>query len=98
MRRSEKGFITSLGLKVKTRPKKYRKLRCSIRNVSMKDLSKIIRDFEKLRYKRYESIRPKHELNGSYFYLAIQPVKCMMRADALNLQIYPVRMEITSKK
>ena len=33
----------------------------------MKDLSKIIRDFEKLPYKSYESSRPKYEPTNSYF-------------------------------
>ena len=36
--RSAKGLITSLGLKAKARPKKYKKSRYAIRNVSMKDL------------------------------------------------------------
>ena len=41
--RSGKGLITSLGLKYKTIPKKYKKSRYAIVNVSMKDLSKIIK-------------------------------------------------------
>ena len=51
LRRPEKGLITSLGLKDKARQKKYKKERYSIRNVSMKDLSNMIREFEKLPYK-----------------------------------------------
>ena len=43
---SGKGLITSLGLKAKTRPYKYKKARHAIGNVSMKDLSKIIKEFE----------------------------------------------------
>ena len=43
---SGKGLITSLGLKAKTRPYKYKKSRHAIGNVSMKDLSKIIKEFE----------------------------------------------------
>ena len=46
--RSGKGLITSLGLKAKTRPKKYKKARCSIRNIIKKYLSKIIWEFEKI--------------------------------------------------
>ena len=42
-------------------------------------------------YKSYERSSPKHYTTGSYFYLAIQILKCMMRADALNLENYPVR-------
>ena len=43
-----KGLITSLGLKAKARRKKYQKSRYAISNVSKKDLSKIIREFDKL--------------------------------------------------
>ena len=46
--RSRKGLITSVGLKYKARPKKYKMPRYTIGNVSNKDLSKIIRGFEKL--------------------------------------------------
>ena len=48
---------------------KYKKARYSIRNVSKKDLSKIIREFEKLPYESYERKRPKNEPADSYFYL-----------------------------
>ena len=64
----------------------------------MKDLSKIIREFEKLPYKSYERRRPKHEPTHSYFYLSRHLVKCMMIADALNSHVYPVRTEMTGLK
>ena len=48
--RSGKGLITSLGLKAKARQHKYKKARYTIVNVSKKELSKIIRGFEKLPY------------------------------------------------
>ena len=54
-------------LKAKTRSKKYKKARYAIGNVSIKDLSEIIREFEKLRYKSYERRRPKHDPTDSYF-------------------------------
>ena len=44
--RSGKGLITSLGLKSKAMPKKYKKARYAIGNVSNKDLSNIIMEFE----------------------------------------------------
>ena len=44
---SGKGLITSLGFKAKVRPQRYKKARCAIRNDSKKDLSRIIREFEK---------------------------------------------------
>ena len=64
----------------------------------MKDLSNIIRTFEKLYYKCYERRRPKHEPTDSYFYLARQLVKFIMRADSINLQVDPVRTEVTDEK
>ena len=96
--RSGNGLIASLGIKAKTRPRKYKKTRYAIGNFSMKDPSKIIREFEKLPYKSYEIGRPKHDPTGSYFYLTRQLAKCMMRADDLNSNINPVRMEITGTK
>ena len=96
--RSGKGLITSMSLKAKTSPKKYKKERYAIRNVSKKDLSNIIREFEKLAYESYEKKRPKHEPTDSYFYQSRQLAKCMMRYDVLNSHIYPVRMEMTATK
>ena len=64
-------------------------------NVTMKDISKIIKDFEKLPYKGYVRKRPKKEPTDSYFYLAKQLANCTMRADAFNLNVYPVRKEMT---
>ena len=48
LRRSGKGLVTSLALKTKVRSQNYKKARYAIGNVSMKDLSNIIKDFEKL--------------------------------------------------
>ena len=93
---SGKGLITSLGLKYKKRLNKYKEERYSIRNVSKKELSNIIREFEKLPYESYEKNRPKHEPTESYFYLARQLAKCMMRADALNSHVYYVKTEMTA--
>ena len=45
---SGKGLVTALVLKTKARSKKYKKARYAIGNVSMKDLSNIIKEFEKL--------------------------------------------------
>ena len=62
----------------------------------MKDISNIIKEFEKLPNKGYLQKRPKNEPTDTYCYLAIQLSKCMMRADALNLHVDPVRTEMTS--
>ena len=91
-------MITYLGIKAKSRPKKYKKASYTIVNVSKKDLSKIIRDLEKLFYKSYEKKRAKHEPTDSYFYLARHLANCTMRADALNSKVYPVIMEMNAKK
>ena len=91
-------MINSLGLKSKSSPHKYKNSRYAIGNVSKKDLSKIFREFENFPYENYESKMPKYEPTGSYFYLAIQIEKCMMKADDLKSNGYPVRTEITAKK
>ena len=88
-------MITSLGFNSKVRPHRYKKARCAIRNVSKKDLSKIIMEFENLPYEIYEKKMPKHKPTNIYFYLSRQLVKCMMRADARNFHGYPVRTEMT---
>ena len=77
-------MITSLGFKAKVRPHKHNNAKYTIRNVSKKDLSKIIREFEKFEKLPYVKKRPKHEPTDSYFYLAIQLAKCMMISNTLN--------------
>ena len=96
--RSGKGLITSLCLKAKSSPEKYKKERYAIRNVIKKDLSKIIKEFKKLPYKSYERRRPKHNPNDSYFYLERQVKNCMMRGNTLNLHVSHVITEITGKQ
>ena len=81
LKRSGKGLITSLGFNSKVRPQRYKKARYAIVNVSKKDLSKIIKDFEKFDKLPYEKKRPKHEPTDSYFHIARQIVKCMMRSN-----------------
>ena len=81
-------MITSLGFKAKVRPHKCKKARYAIGNVIKKDISKIIRDFEKLLYDSYEKKRSTHEPTESKFYLARQLEKCMMISDTLNWYDY----------
>ena len=64
----------------------------------MKHLSKIVKTFEKLPLKDYVQKRLKHKTTASYFYPATQIAKCMMRDDALNLDIETVRIERTDKQ
>ena len=88
-------LITSMGLKTLGRSKKDKKARYVITNVSIKDILNIIKEFEKVSCEVYVQKRPKYEPTDSYFYLARQIAKCMMRADALQSHIDPVRTEIT---
>ena len=67
--RSVKGLINSLVFKAKVSPHKYKKARYTIGNISERDLSKIIGEFEKLSCESYAKNRPKHEPTDSYFYL-----------------------------
>ena len=46
--RSGNGLVTALAFKTKVRPQKYKKARYEIGNVSKKDLSNKIKEFEKL--------------------------------------------------
>ena len=62
---SGKGLVTALAFKTKVRLPKYKKARYAIRNVSMKDLSKIIKEFEKIGTLPYEKNMPKHESTPS---------------------------------
>ena len=58
---SGNGLIISLCFKAKVRPHKFKKARYAIGNISKKDLSKIIREFEKFERLPYERKRPKHD-------------------------------------
>ena len=69
LERSGKGLVTSLGFKTKVRSQKYKKLRYAIGNVSKKDLSNIIMEFEKFDKLPSEKNRSKHEHTNRYFYL-----------------------------
>ena len=77
-------MITSLGFKAKARPQKFKKARYAIEIVSEKDISKIIKEFEKIDKLPYENKNPNHEPTASYFRPKRQLEKCMMRFDNLN--------------
>ena len=70
--------------------------RYAIRNFSEKDLLKIIKEFEKIKKLPYEKKRPKHEPTDSYFHLARQLAKCMMRSDNLNWHDHGSYTEMTA--
>ena len=77
-------MVTALAFKTRVRSTKYKKSKYAIGNVSEKKISKIIREFEKFEKLPYEKKRPKHEPTESYFHLAREITKCMMRSDKLN--------------
>ena len=61
----------------------------------MKDISKIIKEFEKLPYKSYMQKRPKNQPTDSYFYILRHLAKFMMRSDTFHSHIEPVRTGMT---
>ena len=63
--------------------KKMKKARFDITNVSIKNLSNIIKELKYLPYEGYERKSYKHMPYDSYIYLTRQISKCMMR---LNVQ------------
>ena len=63
----------------------------------MKDLSKIMREFDKFEKLPSEKKRPKHEPTDSYFHLARQLAKCMMRSDTLNWHDYGGYTKMTAR-
>ena len=71
-------MVTALALKTKVRSKKYKKARYAIRNVSMKDLSKKIKEFETFVKVPHLKKTTKHEPTLSYFHLVECLRKCMM--------------------
>ena len=91
-----KGVDYLFGFQGQSKATQIKKARYAIGNISKKDLLKIIREFEKLRHESYDNKRPKHDPTGSYIYPSRQLAKCMMRGDALNLHVYPVRTEMTA--
>ena len=84
LERSGKGLVTALDFKTKVRLPKYKKARYAIGNVSKKDLSKIIKEFDKIGKLTYVKRIPKHEPTPSYFHLVRQLANFMMRSDQLN--------------
>ena len=90
--RSGKGIITSLGLKTIIRSKK-KKARYAINNVSITDISNIIKEFGYLFKEGYVRRRSKHVPTDSYFYLARQLAKRTMR---VNMRVCPLRMKMTN--
>ena len=88
MGRSGKGLVTALAFKTKVRSQKYKKARYAIVNVSKKDLSKIVKEFEKIVKVPYVKRIPKHEPTSSYYHLVRCISDCMMRSDEHNWHMH----------
>ena len=88
LRRSGKGLVTALAFKTKVRSQKYKKARYAIRNVSKKDLSKIIKEFEKIGKVPYVKIIPKHDPTSRYYHIVRCIAECMMRYDEHNWHLH----------
>ena len=80
-------MVTALALKTKAKPKKYKKARYAIVNVSMKELSNKIKEFEKIVKGPYVKRIPKHEPTSSYFHLVVCLGECMMRCGENNHRV-----------
>ena len=72
----------------KARSKKYKKARYAIRNVSMKDLSNKIKEFEKIVKVPYAKRIPKHEPTSSYYHIVGCITECMLRCGEDNQQVH----------
>ena len=86
--RSGKGLVTAMALKTKARFAKIKKARYAIRNVSMKDLSNIIKEFEKIFKVPYVKRTSKHEPTYSYYHLVKFISECMMISDEHNQHVH----------
>ena len=83
-------MVTALYFKTKVGLQKYKKARYAIGNVSEKDLSNIIKEFDKIGKLPYEKKRPKHEPTPRYFHLVRQLSKCMIRSDEHNQHVHGI--------
>ena len=90
LERSGKRLVTALTLKTKAKSKKYKKSRYAIGNVSMKDLSNKIKEFEIFVEVPYVKSIPKHEPTSSYFHLVVCIAECMMRCGENNHNVHDV--------
>ena len=88
MEGSGKWLVTALALKTKAGSKKYKKARYAIGNVSMKDLSNKIKEFEKIVKVPYLKRTPKHEPTSSYFHIVVCLGECMMRCGENNHHVH----------
>ena len=92
----ERGWLPLWVSRPKQGRKKYKKSKYAIGNVSKKDISKIIKRFEKIEKLPYEKKRPNHEPTERYLHLSQQLTKCMMRSNNLIWYNHGGYTEITA--
>ena len=88
MEGSGKWLVTAPDLNTKARSTKYKKARYAIGNVSMKDLSNKIKEFENFVKVLHLKRTHKHEPTLSYFHLVECLRKCMMRSGENNHHVH----------
>ena len=81
-------MVTALDYKTTKRSPKYKKERYAIGNVSDKDISKIIKEFDKIGKVPYVKIIPKHEQTSRYYHLVRCIAECVMRSDEHNWHVH----------
>ena len=79
-----KGVGKRSGFQYQSKVAKIKKAMYAIVSFSEKDIPNIIKKFEKIEKLPYEKKRLKNEPTESYFCLAKQIAKCMIRSDKLN--------------
>ena len=84
------------GSQYQSKVEKYEKERYAIGNVSMKDLSNIVKKFEKIGKVPYVKRIPKHEPNSSHYHLVRCIAECMMRSDKHNRHVHGSYAEETA--
>ena len=94
--RSGKGLVNALDFNTKVWSQKYKKARYAIVNVSKKELSKIIKKFDKIGKVPYVKRIPKQEPTSSYYHLVSCITECLMRSDEHNRHVHGSYAEETS--
>ena len=89
-------MVTALALKTKVRSQKYKKARYAIVNFRMKNISNIIKEFEKISKVPYGKMFPKHETTSSHYHLVRCIAECMMRSDEHNQHVHGSYAEETA--
>ena len=91
-----KGVGNRSGSQDQSKVEKYKKARYAIGNISMKNLSNIIKDFEKMVKVPYVKRIPKHEPTSSYYHLVGCITECMLIFGEENQHVHSGYAEETA--